>query len=80
MPKLTEQQEASKRADEKVLKKLSRAAGTQRELGCTRYRLLKLQQEKLIKAAGEVKNVVRGRKAISYELTARGRKRAEKLA
>ena len=80
MPTLNARQADQRDAENAVLKKLLNAAGTQRELGCTRHRLLKLLDAKLIKRAGEAKNQPGvGRKAVSYELTGRGRKRAEKL-
>lgn len=61
-----------------ILVKLLRGPKTKSQLGCTRYRLLTLIDAKLVKRAGEVK-VGSARKAVVFELTARGRKRAEKL-
>lgn len=82
MPKLTAQQEASKQADETVIMKLWSPPypRTQQQLGCTRHRLLKLMQEKLVKRSGEVKSKPNGRKAVTYELTAKGVKRAQKCS
>jgi hypothetical protein len=65
-------------ADETVLKKLLKGPLTRQKLKSTRHRLLKLMQDKLVKRAGEAKNVKQGRKAVTYELTAKGRKKAEK--
>lgn len=66
--------------DETVLNKLQKGPQTKHQLGCTRHRLLMLTGAKLIKRAGEAKNPGSGgRKAVVYELTAKGRKRAEKL-
>jgi hypothetical protein len=63
-----------------VLKQMLKGPKTQKQLGCTRHRLLMLLEAKLIKRAGEAKN--RGsaaRRAVTYDLTAKGRKRAAKL-
>lgn len=79
MPTLTAQEQASKAADDAVLKKLAKGPSTLQALGCTRHRLRKLLDAKLIKRGSEVKNPGRARKAVSYELTAKGRKRAEKI-
>lgn len=63
-----------------VLKKLLGGPKTRKQLGCTRYRLQKLMADKLVRKAGEAKNARSGaRKAVTYELMAKGRKRAEKL-
>jgi hypothetical protein len=81
LPTLTARQTASKEADETVLRTLlaSPSALTQYQLECGHHRLLKLLAAKLVKRSGAVKNLPTGRKAIAYELTATGRKRAEKL-
>jgi hypothetical protein len=80
MSTLTAQQEANKAADEKVLVKLLKGRRTLKQLGCTRHRLLKLLDAKLVKREGEVKNQAGARKAVTYELTAKGRKRAERCS
>lgn len=81
MPTLTAQQDASKRADDAVLVKLLKGKPkTLKQLGCTRHRLLKLLDAKLIKREGEVKNKPGARKAVTYELTAKGAKRAERCS
>lgn len=63
-----------------ILKKLLKGAKTRAQLGCSRYRLQKLEADKLVKKAGEVKaKGSTARKAVVYELMAKGRRRAEKL-
>jgi hypothetical protein len=63
-----------------VLKKLLAGPKTRQQLGCTRYRLAKLIADKLVKRAGEAKNPKSSaRKAVVYELLAKGRRRAERL-
>jgi hypothetical protein len=53
---------------------------TRAQLGRSRYRLQKLKADKLVKKAGEVKaKGSTARKAVAFDLTAKGRKRAEKL-
>jgi hypothetical protein len=85
MPILSARQADSKQADDAVLKRmreldaLGTTPPTQKAIGCTRHRLLKLMQEKLIKRAGAAKNVPSGRNAVTYTLTAKGAKRVEKL-
>jgi hypothetical protein len=67
-------------ANDAILKKLLKGPKTRKQLGCTRYRLGQLINDKLVRVAGEVKP--RGsvaRKAVTYELLAKGRKRAERL-
>jgi len=60
-----------------VLGKLAKGPKTLQQLGCTRHRLRKLIDEKLVKRAGEAKNPgSRARKAVLYDLTAKGRKKA----
>lgn len=63
-----------------ILKALLKGPKTRQQLGAsaTRYRLDKLVADKFIRRAGEAK-VGSARKAVTYELMARGRKRAEKL-
>lgn len=81
MPKLTAQQEASKQYEDKVLKRLVIGPLTLRNLGCTRYTVLKLLEQKLVKRGAEAKNPgSTARKAVTYELTAKGKKRAEKCS
>jgi predicted MarR family transcription regulator len=63
-----------------TLKKLLKGPKTRQQLGVTRYRLQKLMADKLVKRSGEAKNPKSGaRKAVTYELMAKGRKRAERL-
>lgn len=63
-----------------ILKKLLGGPKTRKQLGCTRYRLSRLIEDKLVKRAGEVKaKGSTARSAVAYELLAKGRKRAEKL-
>jgi hypothetical protein len=62
-----------------VLKKLLKGPKTRTQLGVTRYLLEKLIADRMIKKAGEAK-VGSARRAVTYDLLARGRKRAEKLA
>jgi hypothetical protein len=65
---------------DKALVKMLKGAKTRQQLGLTRYALGKLSADKLIKRAGEAKNSkTGGRKAVTFELMAKGRKRAEKL-
>jgi len=67
--------------NDSILKKLLKGPKTRKQLGVTRYRLQQLMADKLVKKGGEVK--VKGsvaRKAVAYELTAKGLKRAQKLA
>lgn len=63
---------------EAILKMLRHGPMARSQLGCTRYRLLTLIDTKLVKRAGEAKHG-NARKAVLYDLTAKGRKRAEKL-
>jgi len=66
-------------ARDAILKKLLNMPKTRQKLGCSRYQLQMLMEQKLVKRLGEAKNQEGARKAVTYELTARGRKRAEKL-
>jgi len=60
-----------------VLAKLAKGPTTLQQLGCTRHQLRRLLDDKLIKRAGEAKNPgSRARKAVLYNLTAKGRKKA----
>jgi hypothetical protein len=81
MPTLTPAQAVAKEATDKVLVRLLvlDTPSTQASLGCTRHRLLAMLDAKLIRASGAAKNVARGRKAVTYELTAKGSKRAWRL-
>jgi hypothetical protein len=64
-----------------VLKKLLKGPKTRKQLGVTRYKLGKLMADKLVKSAGEVKpKGSTHRRAVTYELMAKGKRRAEKLA
>jgi hypothetical protein len=65
-------------ANDAILKKLLPGPKTRSQLHSTRYRLLMLIDQKLIKRAGEVKQGS-ARKAVVFDLTAKGRKRAEKV-
>jgi hypothetical protein len=79
MSTISAEQYTQRKADDAVLVELAEGARAFQQLSCTRHRLVKLQEQKLVKRAGEAKNQEGGRKAVLYELTARGRKRAEKL-
>lgn len=67
-------------SDEQVLRELRYADGprTRQQIDATRYRIQKMEERKLLKRVGEVK-VGSARGAVAYELTAKGKKRAEKL-
>jgi hypothetical protein len=67
-------------SEEQVLRDLRYAEGprTQQQIGASRYRLKQMVEAKLLKRVGSVK-VGSARKAVAFELTAKGRKRAEKL-
>lgn len=72
---------AAVRAEDAVLTRLRRSGPlTRSEIGCSRYLILKMIEAKAIKRDGERKNLSDARKAVTYSLTAKGRKRAEKLA
>jgi hypothetical protein len=59
----------------------AKPARTQQQMGCTRYRLLKLLEAKLVKRSGKAKNPKStARQAITYELTAKGKKRAQRCS
>lgn len=77
--KLTPSDHIAKESTDTVLRALRYGPATLRQLECSRRRVLAMIDEKLVKRAGAVKNEPRGRKAVTYELTAKGRKRAEKL-
>jgi chromosome segregation and condensation protein ScpB len=52
---------------------------TRQRIGATRHRMNVLVEQKLIKRAGHAKNPGSdARRAVTYELTAKGRKRADK--
>jgi hypothetical protein len=72
---------AAQQDTDKVLKRLIGASPqTMAQLGCSRHRILTMLAAKLVKRAGTIKNDAGvGRKAVAYDLTAKGRKRAEKL-
>jgi hypothetical protein len=68
----------AKQQEDVILKMLLKGPRTRAQLGGNPYRLRLMLDAKLVKRAGEVKQGS-ARKAVTYELTARGRKRAEKL-
>lgn len=84
MPTLTKKEQATKQLNDEVLRNLATSTMgrpfTRSEVNCTRHRIRVLLDEKLIKHSGEAKIPgSAGRKAVTYELTAKGVKRAEKL-
>lgn len=82
MPTLTAAQAKAKEATEKVLALMLKANAprTRQDLGSPDRRLLvAMEAAKLVKRAAPVKQGPTGRKAVAYDLTAKGRKRAEKL-
>jgi hypothetical protein len=80
MPTLTALQSAARDAENTILKQLLPGAKTLAQLGTSRHRMKTMLEAKLVKRSAPVKNHAGvGRKAVAYELTAKGRKRAEKL-
>jgi hypothetical protein len=69
----------AKEATDKALKSLLKGPKTLVQINATRHRVLTMLDAKLIKRAGAAKNEANGRNAVTYELTAKGRKRAERL-